>query len=955
MARAVASVVLLLASVVAVVGMVPGSPAAPAGAATVRSFGDQPLQDVINEAWAFSRPECGLEVDRLAAMMLVMTFSETGAVNDPSRSPGPMTLSRWDTQQALWAFGSSSTPYQRAFWHPGVGAWQFDSAGFWPLTAATAISTETSARQAAQVMSSRYCASSAPNPDDRMRYAWSPWYYCASAGENQCLQRFRELYDGRYLTNVRRDATTSRLGGMQERRCRIAGAGDITCFRVDPARAEGHRGWTSPNGAPTPVTAPFYSYELDGREHRTWLRQDTGYDRTITASKPVAANARTSLTWTTGDTVCDLVTTVGACTEVVKRVLVAPWGSFSENPVGSMDTGRGEVGQIQVDGWTIDPDTNDPIQVHVYVNGQGAGATTADAARPDVAAAIPGYGDRHGYRMTIPWDAGPAEVCAYAINVGPYGTTNPLLGCRSTVVSARPVGNLESATAAFGGVRVSGWVLDADAPTTPMSIEVTVDGAPVATGTADGLRGDVGTAYPGTGGRHGLSLSVPASPGTRQVCVRARDLPTDDDVPLGCRTVSVPGPNPIGNFESVRIAPGGVEVSGWVIDPDGSGPSTLRVTVDGTMALSYVADDERADVGAAYPGFGAEVGYRSIRVPAAPGSRRVCIRTVDQPGTATVSLGCRAVQVPGPGPFGNYESAQPVPGGVEVSGWVIDPDVDGVVSLRVRVDGTLVSTGTTGAVRTDVGAAYPAFGDDRGFRLGATVSAGSHQVCVDALDAPGAVAVPMGCRSVTIGAPPFGNFEALALAPAGIGISGWVIDPDDVGQVSIQVELDGVFAGVADADALRSDVGSAYPAYGDRHGIRIPVVAAPGSHRVCVRALDDDGGPSRSLGCRTAVIPAVPFGNVESVVRSGDGFRASGWALDPSVDEPVAVEVVVGPRVVRTIAADGVRTDVGDAYPWFGSGRGISVVVPGVAPGTAMCLRAVTPGLPVTLGCRTVP
>ena len=40
-----------------------------------------------------------------------------------------MTLSRWDTQSSLWAFGNKSTPYQRAFWHPGVGMWQFDSAG----------------------------------------------------------------------------------------------------------------------------------------------------------------------------------------------------------------------------------------------------------------------------------------------------------------------------------------------------------------------------------------------------------------------------------------------------------------------------------------------------------------------------------------------------------------------------------------------------------------------------------------------------------------------------------------------------------------------------------------------------------------------------------------------------------------------------------------------------------
>ena len=60
-----------------------------------------------------------------------------------------MTLSRYDewsgtfgennnqnANYGLYAFRNPSTPYQRAYWHPGVGIWQYDSAGLGaPFTA----------------------------------------------------------------------------------------------------------------------------------------------------------------------------------------------------------------------------------------------------------------------------------------------------------------------------------------------------------------------------------------------------------------------------------------------------------------------------------------------------------------------------------------------------------------------------------------------------------------------------------------------------------------------------------------------------------------------------------------------------------------------------------------------------------------------------------------------------
>lgn len=107
---------------------------------------------------------------------------------------------------------------------------------------------------------------------------------------------------------------------------------------------------------------------------------------------------------------------------------VAPVNS---TPVGFLDqvlpTGSG----LQVIGWAVDPDTDVALKVHVYVDGVLAAAGTADASRPDVAAAL-GVGAGHGFSLPVPAASGSHRVCAYAINI-PTGL-NPVLGCRDVTV-----------------------------------------------------------------------------------------------------------------------------------------------------------------------------------------------------------------------------------------------------------------------------------------------------------------------------------------------------------------------------------------------------------------------------------------------------------------------------------------------------------------------------------------
>lgn len=113
-------------------------------------------------------------------------------------------------------------------------------------------------------------------------------------------------------------------------------------------------------------------------------------------------------------------------------------GSGSAAPFGAFDTADPASNGIHVRGWAIDPDTNNPIDVHVYVDSAGY-ATTANVSRPDVDA-VYHRGANHGFDFTVPVGPGTHNVCAYGINYG--GGTNPQLGCKAYTTPVPIVGDL---------------------------------------------------------------------------------------------------------------------------------------------------------------------------------------------------------------------------------------------------------------------------------------------------------------------------------------------------------------------------------------------------------------------------------------------------------------------------------------------------------------------------------
>jgi GH25 family lysozyme M1 (1,4-beta-N-acetylmuramidase) len=421
------------------------------------------------------------------------------------------------------------------------------------------------------------------------------------------------------------------------------------------------------------------------------------------------------------------------------------------NPFGNLELAAASApGRVSVSGWVIDPDTTDPIDVHVYVDGRWGGAYRANGPRPDVVRAYPGAGPATGFAATLPVAPGLSQLCVYAINVG-AGTTNPLVGCRTVGVPGdAPVGNLETVSGGLASVTVRGWGADIHA-TGPLSVAVTVDGVPAGTLTTTVARPDV-TALFGFAASPGFSASVPVpviGTGTRTVCVTLRNVGAGADTPLACRRVVLPA-EPGGNLEEVAVSGNRLRVRGWAADPDTAGPIAVHVYVDGRWGGSLTADAMRSDVGAALPALGPRHGFDSVLGFVPHGTRRVCAYGINTgAGTTNPLLGCRTLVVDH-SPVGNLEEVQRSgvdPTQVLVRGWFIDPDAGAPARVRIRVGGTTAFEGPTATSRPDVAAAFPWSVAPHGLNVEVPVAAGQ-QVCVTAVNQVGGANVDFGCRNV---------------------------------------------------------------------------------------------------------------------------------------------------------------------------------------------------------------
>jgi hypothetical protein len=135
-----------------------------------------------------------------------------------------------------------------------------------------------------------------------------------------------------------------------------------------------------------------------------------------------------------------------------------------EAPFGAFDNIVDVGGAIRLLGWAIDQNNSDAIDVRVYVDQQPVVVTPANVSRPDVGAAYPSFGDRHGFDVTIPVNAGPHVVCVLAYDEG--SGQSKFLAFASPQLSG-PVGSVDLTVGDGGMLTVAGWCVNPLSPADP--------------------------------------------------------------------------------------------------------------------------------------------------------------------------------------------------------------------------------------------------------------------------------------------------------------------------------------------------------------------------------------------------------------------------------------------------------------------------------------------------------
>jgi len=319
---------------------------------------------------------------------------------------------------------------------------------------------------------------------------------------------------------------------------------------------------------------------------------------------------------------------------------------------------------------------------------------------------------------------------------------------------------------------------------------------------------------------------------------------------------------------------------------------------------------------------------------------------------------------------------------IVVSGWAADPDnLQQRLTVLASMDGLGAGQVVTAVARPDVVRARST-GPTPGFAMRLTATAGSHRVCLTAVNIGAGANTALGCRTVVVPAPPgsaptpaqiaaqspFGMLDSLAVSGNTVTLTGWAADPDNLGQpLKILAGHDGSAAAVTAAAVVpRPDVAAARHT-GPNQGYKLTITLANGSHQVCSAATNIAVGVNRQLGCRNVQVGPVltaaqiaarsPGGALESAVAaSASSIRVTGWASDPD-NRGVSIKVVayLDGATAATVVASVARPEL-VASQHIGPAAGYNVTIPTGAGSHNVCLWALNIGVGANkyLGCATL-
>jgi fibronectin type III domain protein len=285
-------------------------------------------------------------------------------------------------------------------------------------------------------------------------------------------------------------------------------------------------------------------------------------------------------------------------------ISISASAAVAHNPNGNVDAIWFKNGVVRVKGTAYDPDTKASINVRIVVNSRAI-TVPANIARGDFARQYPAWGPNHGFDYITPMANGSYQICVIALNVG--AGANRQMRCSTIVVNNNPTGAVTSVVRIPGGLQFNGWAIDPNV-TTAIQAMVVVDGS--GTGqTADRVVPGLSTPLGSFGTTHGFSISVPVKAGVRKPCIRLINVGAGANTTLWCSAVTLSSAA-TGQLLTVnRTSATSMSVTGWALDPDVLSPTTVEVSIDGTILATLAANAPSAKVPATYSAFGANHGF----------------------------------------------------------------------------------------------------------------------------------------------------------------------------------------------------------------------------------------------------------------------------------------------------------------------------------------------------------
>ncbi len=419
-------------------------------------------------------------------------------------------------------------------------------------------------------------------------------------------------------------------------------------------------------------------------------------------------------------------------------------------------------------------------------------------------------------------------------------------------------------------------------------------------------------------------------------------------------------PSPTGWLDSMGVVGNQITAIGWTIDPNVTGPINVQVTVDGGVAGTVAAGNAYPGLGTSFPGYGDNHGF-SATVTAPVGTHNVCVTALNDSYGGNWILGCRQVTVLASYvPIGWLDGVTSIGTQLTARGWALDGDSAAPISVRMTVDGGASTTAAAGNAYPGLGRSYPGFGDNHGFAVSATTTAGSHVVCVTAVNGGPGGDRSIGCATVkvTTSSVPTGWLDSVRSIGTQVTAAGWAIDADTASPISVRVTVDGGSPQTVTAGGTYPGLGGSFPGYGDVHGFTASLSVPVGKHSICVTAVNDGAGGDRVIGCTTITVTtsSAPIGWLDAVSAIGTQVTANGWALDGDTTAPINAQLTVDGVPVQTAVAGNAYPGLGGSFPGFGDNHGFSIVGTATPGDHTICVVAVNDGAGGNhgIGCRTM-